>query len=70
MTSGISLALLSIFYLVIDVWQIRAWSFFFVVIGVNAITVYVGQKLINFDELAKLVFSHHLHGILLESSGR
>jgi predicted acyltransferase len=69
MTSGISLALLSIFYLVIDVWQIRAWSFFFVVIGVNAITVYVGQRLIDFDALAKIVFDHHMHGVLLESGG-
>jgi predicted acyltransferase len=67
MTSGISLALLSIFYLVIDVWEIRGWAFFFVVIGVNAITVYVGQKVINFDELAKHVFSTHMHGILLEA---
>jgi predicted acyltransferase len=69
MTSGISLALLSVFYLVIDVWQVRGWAFFFVVIGANAITVYVGQRIINFDHLATLVFSHHLHGILLESGG-
>jgi predicted acyltransferase len=69
MTSGISLALLSIFYLVIDVWQIRAWAFFFVVIGVNALTVYVGQRLIDFDALAKIVFDHHLHDMLLESGG-
>ncbi|HXY33490.1 MAG TPA: DUF5009 domain-containing protein [Planctomycetaceae bacterium] len=69
MTSGLSLLLLSIFYLIIDVWEIRAWSYFFVVIGVNAITVYVGQKVIDFDGLAQLVFSHHLHGVLLESGG-
>jgi predicted acyltransferase len=68
MTSGISLLLLSVFYLVIDVWQIRAWAFFFVVIGVNAITVYVGQKVIDFDGLAKLVFSSHMHGVLLEAA--
>jgi predicted acyltransferase len=68
MTSGISLLLLSVFYLVIDVWQIRGWAFFFVVIGVNAITVYVGQKVIDFDGLAKLVFSSHMHGVLLEAA--
>jgi predicted acyltransferase len=67
MTSGISLALLSVFYLLIDVWQIRAWAYFFVVIGVNAITVYVGQHIINFDDLAKLAFSNHMHGFLLEA---
>jgi hypothetical protein len=36
---------------------------------VNAITVYVGQRIINFDELATLVFSHHLHGVLRECGG-
>jgi predicted acyltransferase len=69
MTSGISLLLLSVFYLLIDVWQIRAWAFFFVVIGVNALTVYVGQHLIDFDALAKIVFDHHMHDFLLENGG-
>jgi predicted acyltransferase len=69
MTSGISLLLLSVFYLVIDVWQIRAWAFFFVVIGVNAITVYVGQRVIDFDALAKIVFDDHLHKVLAENGG-
>jgi len=66
---GWSLLLLSIFYLIIDVWKIRAWAFFFVVIGVNAITVYVGQRLIGFDELGKLVFSGALHPILQKNAG-
>ena len=69
LTVGCSLLLLSIFYLVIDVWKIRGWAFFFAVIGANAITIYVGQKVIDFDGLAKLVFSRHMHELLLESSG-
>ncbi len=67
-TTGWSLLLLSLFYLVIDVWKLQAWwVFFFVVIGANAITVYVGQQVIDFDGLSKLVLSHHMHGILLEA---
>lgn len=68
-TTGWSLLLLSLFYLVIDVWQVRGWAFFFVVIGANAITVYVGQKVIDFDALSKLVFSDHMHAILRQSGG-
>lgn len=38
---GWSFLLLALFYLVIDVWGLRRWSIFFVVIGMNAIAVYV-----------------------------
>ncbi len=52
---GWSLLLLSLFYTVIDVLRFRAWAFFFVVIGVNAITIYVGQRIVPFDEIAKFL---------------
>jgi predicted acyltransferase len=68
-TSGWSLLLLSFFYIVIDVWQIQGWAFFFVVIGANAITIYVGQRIIDFESLAKLILSHHMHPHLLECGG-
>lgn len=38
---GWSFLLLALFFLVIDVWGLRRWSIFFVVIGMNAIAVYV-----------------------------
>ena len=41
---GWSLILLSIFYLVIDVWKLKKWSFFFVVIGSNSIFIYACQS--------------------------
>jgi predicted acyltransferase len=70
LTSGYSLILLSIFYLVIDVWKIQGWSFFFVVIGCNAITIYLVEQFIRFDSLSRLVFEQdHLHAILRESGG-
>jgi predicted acyltransferase len=40
---GLSLLFLALFYLVIDVWGFKRWSFFFVVIGMNAITIYLLQ---------------------------
>jgi len=45
---GISFILLSLFYLVIDIWGYKKWSFFFVVIGMNAIAVYVATHLFDF----------------------
>lgn len=50
---GFSLILLGLFYLVIDVWKIRGWSFFFVVIGMNAITIYMAQTIIPFGDISK-----------------
>jgi predicted acyltransferase len=52
--AGWSLLLLALFYLIIDVFKLRAWAFFFIVIGANAITIYVvaHKKLINFEELS------------------
>ena len=49
---GFSLILLRIFYTVIDVLRFRRWAFFFVVIGANAITIYVLPKLIDFDKIS------------------
>ena len=45
---GWSFLLLALFYLVIDVWGYKKWSFPFVVIGMNAIAVYVATHLFHF----------------------
>lgn len=50
---GWSLILLGLFYTIIDVLKLRSWAFFFVVIGVNAITIYMASRIIPFDELSK-----------------
>lgn len=49
---GLSLLLLTGFYYVIDVLKFKRWSFFFIVIGLNSITVYMAQKIINFNQIA------------------
>ena len=47
--AGWSLLLLSLFYLVVDVWQFRKGTLFFTVIGANSILVYMAPTFINFD---------------------
>ncbi|HWW02124.1 MAG TPA: DUF5009 domain-containing protein [Candidatus Acidoferrum sp.] len=52
---GWSLLLVALFYWVIDVKGYRRWAFFFVVIGMNAITIYLLSGIVNFDRIAKLL---------------
>ncbi len=49
---GWSLLLLAVFYMTIDVIGWRRWAFPFVVIGMNAIAVYMGVRIIRFDDIA------------------
>ncbi|QEH35069.1 hypothetical protein OJF2_36140 [Aquisphaera giovannonii] len=49
---GFSLMLLGLFYAIIDVVKLRGWAFFFVVIGMNAITIYLASSFIPFDRIA------------------
>ena len=39
--AGLSLFFLALFYLVIDVWRLRAWSILLTVIGANSIFIYM-----------------------------
>jgi predicted acyltransferase len=50
---GYSAILLGLFYLVVDVWQWRRWAAAFVWIGVNPITLYLLEGLIDFHGLAQ-----------------
>ncbi len=54
---GLSLLLFSIFYLIIDVWGLRKWAFFFVVIGMNPITIYMAERIVNFRSASRFFFS-------------
>jgi predicted acyltransferase len=53
---GLSLLLFAIFYLLIDVWNFRKWAFFFVVIGMNPITIYLANRIIGFDSASEFFF--------------
>lgn len=54
--AGSSLLLLALFYLVVDVWRLRAWTFFFVIIGSNSIFIYLAKKVIDFDHATLYFF--------------
>lgn len=52
---GWSLVLLSIFYLIIDVYGFKKWSFFFKIIGVNSIAAYMIPTIYNFKYTNKAI---------------
>ncbi len=54
---GWSLLLLALFYWIIDVQGYRKWAFFFIVIGMNAITIYVANRLFDFETISN-IFIH------------
>lgn len=54
---GLSMLLLAIFYLIIDVWKFQKWTFFFVVIGMNPITIYLANRVIGWGNANKFLFN-------------
>ncbi|MFM8476609.1 MAG: acyltransferase family protein [Planctomycetaceae bacterium] len=55
--AGWSLLLTAVFHLIIDVIGFRRWAFPLTVIGVNAITIYVAPRFIDFDHLTAFFLS-------------
>jgi predicted acyltransferase len=49
-----SLLLLTLFYLIIDVCSLKAWSKFFIIIGANAIVAYVASHLFDFRHVSDI----------------
>lgn len=56
LAGGLSLLLFSLFYLIIDVWGYSKWTFFFTVVGMNSITIYLAQRMINFRYTSDYLF--------------
>jgi predicted acyltransferase len=50
---GWSAVLLALFYWAIDVRGWKRWAYFFVVIGLNPITIYLGERIIGFERIAR-----------------
>lgn len=46
----------SVFYLIIDIWKFRKWAFFFVVIGMNPITIYLTERIVGFGKANNFFF--------------
>jgi predicted acyltransferase len=52
-SAGLSAVLLAGFHQIIEVWQRRRWALPFLWIGMNAITIYLGRRFIDFRWLAE-----------------
>lgn len=63
-----SLFLMAIFYYVIDVRGWKKWAFVFQVVGMNSITIYMAQRIINFGSISKFFFGG-LAGLCSEQWG-
>ncbi len=51
-----SLFLFALFYYIIDVKGYQRWTLFFRVVGMNSITIYLAQKIINFTQVSDFFF--------------
>ena len=56
LTGGMAFLTFGLFYWVIDILNIRRWTFFFMVIGLNSLTIYLAYRLIDFGFTSKLLF--------------
>lgn len=52
LAGGYSCIILGVFYQIIDVWKIRAWTAPFLWIGSNALAIYMVCNIVKFDKLA------------------
>lgn len=53
LTGGISFILMALFFLIIDHWKIKGWSFYFRVIGMNSIFVYLFVRIVNIQHITE-----------------
>ena len=56
LTGGMAFITFALFYWVIDILNIRRWTFFFMVIGLNSLTIYLAYRFINFGHTSRLLF--------------
>lgn len=56
LTGGMAFLVFGLFYWFIDILQYRRWTFFFVVIGLNSLTIYLAYRLIDFGYTSRLLF--------------
>jgi predicted acyltransferase len=56
LTGGMAFLTFGLFYWVIDILRYRRWTFFFVVIGVNSLTIYLAYRFIDFGYTSRLLF--------------
>ncbi len=57
LTAGISLLLLALSYLLVDAWNGQKWSFFLRIVGMNSITIYLANSMIDFKATSDFFFT-------------
>ncbi|NWG14737.1 MAG: DUF1624 domain-containing protein [Acidobacteria bacterium] len=60
---GYSCLFLACFYQVIEVWQVRRWAAPFVWIGMNPITIYLAQNVVDFRNIAERMAGGPVKGL-------
>ena len=55
-TGGLGFIAMAVFYAIIDIFNVSKWSFFFVVIGMNSLTIYMVYRFVNFRHTSRLLF--------------
>jgi len=56
LTGGMAFLTFALFYWIIDVLNIRGWTFFFMVIGMNSLTIYYAFQFIDFEYTSRMLF--------------
>lgn len=70
-----SLFLFALFYYVIDIRGFHRWSFFLKIVGLNSITIYLAQRVINFNHTSNFFLGGVISlcpeeiGLLIKTSG-
>lgn len=60
-TGGLSCFFLALFYWIIDMRNHKKWAFFFVVIGLNPITIYILARIIDFQAIIVFFSQNFIH---------
>jgi predicted acyltransferase len=63
LAGGISAVILALFYFVIDIKGINKWTPFFIVFGMNSITIYMGVKILDFGRASRFFLGWTQHHI-------
>jgi predicted acyltransferase len=56
LTGGMSFLAFSLFYWIIDILKYQKWTLFFIVIGMNSLTIYLVYRFVDFGHTSKLLF--------------
>lgn len=56
LTGGMAFLTYGLFYWIIDMLRFRTWTFFFMVIGMNSLTIYLAYRFVSFGYTSRLLF--------------